>query len=101
MGDGVLMDISDRRNPVVTDKVRDTANFAFWHSATFNGDGTKVVFTDELGGGGAPTCNEATGDTRGATASTTSGAASWSSAATTRCRAPRPTTRTAWPTTAR
>ena len=43
-------------------------NFAFWHSATFNNAGTKVVFTDELGGGGAATCNEATGPNRGADA---------------------------------
>ena len=46
--------------------MRDTENFAFWHSATFNNDGTKVVFTDELGGGGAPTCNAETGATKGA-----------------------------------
>ena len=42
-----------RRRPRVIDRVRDNVNFAFWHSATFNNDGTKVVFTDELGGGGA------------------------------------------------
>jgi len=66
MGDGVLIDISDRSAPVVTETARDTENFAFWHSATFNNDGTKVVFTDELGGGGAPTCNAETGSTRGA-----------------------------------
>ena len=66
MGDGVLLDIFDRTNPVVTERVRDVKNFAFWHSATFNNDGTKVVFTDELGGGGAPTCNPEVGDTRGA-----------------------------------
>ncbi|MDQ4085392.1 MAG: hypothetical protein M3165_06190 [Actinomycetota bacterium] len=66
MGDGVLIDISDRTAPVVTEQVRDTENFAFWHSATFNNAGTKVVFTDELGGGGAPTCNPTTGDTKGA-----------------------------------
>ena len=30
--------------------------FAYWHSATFNNDGTKVVFTDEWGGGGRPRC---------------------------------------------
>ena len=45
-----------------------TPNFAFWHSATFNSDGTKVVFTDELGGGGAATCNAAIGPNRGANA---------------------------------
>ena len=47
--------------------MRDT-NFAFWHSATFNSDATKVVFTDELGGGGAATCNATVGPTRGANA---------------------------------
>lgn len=66
MGDGVLFDISDRENPRVINQVRDDTNFAFWHSATFNNEGTKVIFTDELGGGGAATCNEATGPTRGA-----------------------------------
>jgi hypothetical protein len=66
MGDGILLDISDREHPVVTEQVRDTTNFAFWHSATFNNTGTKVVFTDELGGGGAPTCNTEVGPNRGA-----------------------------------
>lgn len=68
MGDGILMDISDRAHPVVTEVVRDTTNFAFWHSATFNNAGTKVVFTDELGGGGAPTCNPTVGPEKGADA---------------------------------
>ena len=66
MGDGILMDISDREHPVVTEQVRDTVNFAFWHSATFSNDGSKVIFTDELGGGGGPTCNPTIGDKRGA-----------------------------------
>ena len=66
MGDGVLFDISDRENPVVTESVRDTTNFAFWHSATFNNAGTKVVYTDELGGGGAATCNPTVGPDKGA-----------------------------------
>lgn len=66
MGDGVLLDISDRANPVVTETVRDTENFAFWHSATFNNDATKVVFTDELGGGGGATCNPTVGPDKGA-----------------------------------
>jgi hypothetical protein len=68
MGDGVLMDISDRAAPRVINRVRDTVNFAFWHSATFNNTGTKVVFTDELGGGGAATCNTTVGPNRGADA---------------------------------
>ncbi|HEU4565955.1 MAG TPA: hypothetical protein VFS05_14950 [Gemmatimonadaceae bacterium] len=55
-GNGILLDIADRENPVVTEQVRDTTNFAFWHSATFNNDGTKVLFTDEWGGGVAPRC---------------------------------------------
>ncbi|MFG2073981.1 LVIVD repeat-containing protein [Nonomuraea maritima] len=68
MGEGILMDISDPEQPRVTATVRDETNFAFWHSATFNNDATKVIFTDELGGGGAATCNEAIGPNRGANA---------------------------------
>ena len=66
MGDGILMDISNRARPRVINRVRDTTNFAFWHSATFNNAGTKVVFTDELGGGGAAECNPDVGPRRGA-----------------------------------
>ena len=66
MGDGVIMDISSPASPKVIETVQDTTNFAFWHSATFNNDGTKVVFTDELGGGGRATCNTTVGPTRGA-----------------------------------
>jgi hypothetical protein len=66
MGDGIIMDIKDPVNPRVVERVTDTDNFAFWHSATFNNDATKVVFTDELGGGGAATCNADIGPTRGA-----------------------------------
>lgn len=43
------------------DRVRETRNFAFWHSATFSNSGRTVVFTDELGGGGAPECNKEVG----------------------------------------
>jgi hypothetical protein len=66
MGDGILMDISDPVAPRVIERVQDDVNFAFWHSATFNSDATKVVFTDELGGGLGATCNAAVGPTRGA-----------------------------------
>nr|WP_143036136.1 hypothetical protein [Lentzea fradiae] len=66
MGDGVLWDITDREKLVEINRVQDDENFAFWHSATFNNSGTKVVFTDELGGGGAATCNEKIGQKRGA-----------------------------------
>jgi hypothetical protein len=68
MGDGVLLNIANREAPRVINRVRDTTNFAFWHSATFNEAGTKVVFTDELGGGSGATCNETVGPNRGANA---------------------------------
>jgi hypothetical protein len=54
-GHGFLLDIKDPVNPVRIDAVSDS-NFAFWHSATFNNDGTKILFTDEWGGGSAPRC---------------------------------------------
>ena len=54
-GNGILLDISDPTNPVRIDQVIDPG-FAYWHSATFNNDGTKVIFTDEWGGGGRPRC---------------------------------------------
>ncbi|MFH8759152.1 LVIVD repeat-containing protein [Streptomyces atroolivaceus] len=66
MGDGLLFSIKDPENPKIIDRVQDNVNFAFWHSATFNQDADKVVFTDELGGGGAATCNDEIGPNRGA-----------------------------------
>ena len=54
-GYGFLIDISDPINPERLGAVSDE-NFAYWHSATFNNDGTKVLFTDEWGGGGGPKC---------------------------------------------
>jgi hypothetical protein len=54
-GNGILMDISDPANPKRLDAVSDK-NFAYWHSASFNNDGTKVIFTDEWGGGTRPRC---------------------------------------------
>ena len=54
-GNGILLDITDPANPKRLDYVGDK-NFAYWHSATFNNDGTKVVFTDEWGGGMRPRC---------------------------------------------
>lgn len=54
-GLGLLLDISDPVNPKRIDEVAD-ANMSFWHSATFNNDGTKVLFSDEWGGGGQPRC---------------------------------------------
>lgn len=56
-GYGLLLDITDPVNPVRIDAVADS-NFAYWHSATFNNDGNKVIFTDEWGGGGQPKCRE-------------------------------------------
>jgi hypothetical protein len=54
-GNGILLDISDPVHPVRLDQASDN-NFAYWHSATFNNDGTKVIFTDEWGGGTRPRC---------------------------------------------
>ena len=54
-GYGVLLDIHDPAHPRRVAAVADT-NFAFWHSATFNNDGTKLLFTDEWGGGLQPKC---------------------------------------------
>ncbi len=54
-GYGLLLDISDPANPRRIGAVADS-NFSFWHSATFNNDGTQILFTDEWGGGGAPRC---------------------------------------------
>jgi hypothetical protein len=54
-GNGILLNISDPVHPVRVDAVTDP-NYAFWHSANFSNDGTKVLFTDEWGGGGQPRC---------------------------------------------
>jgi uncharacterized protein (DUF305 family) len=54
-GNGIIFDISDPGKPVRIDVVTDKG-FAYWHSATFNNDGTKVLFTDEWGGGSRPRC---------------------------------------------
>jgi len=54
-GYGLLLDIRDVANPKRIDAVSDS-NFSYWHSATFNNDGTKLLFSDEWGGGGSPKC---------------------------------------------
>lgn len=54
-GNGILLDISDPADPKRLDQVIDPG-FAYWHSATFNNDGSKVIFTDEWGGGGRARC---------------------------------------------
>ena len=66
-GNGILLDISDPVRPVRLDAVTDK-NFAYWHSATFNNDGTKVIFTDEWGGGTRPRCRATDPPTWGADA---------------------------------
>ena len=54
-GNGIILDI---RNPAKPKRIAAASdpNFAFWHSATFNNAGTKVLFTDEWGGGTLPKC---------------------------------------------
>ncbi len=54
-GNGILLNISNPVKPVRIDAVSDP-NYAFWHSANFSNDGTKVLFTDEWGGGSQPRC---------------------------------------------
>jgi len=54
-GLGLLLDIHDAAHPVRLDAAADP-NMSFWHSATFSNDGTKILFTDEWGGGSAPRC---------------------------------------------
>jgi hypothetical protein len=66
-GNGLLLDISRPGEPVRIDEVADP-NFVFWHSATFNNDGTSVIFTDEWGGGTQPRCRPQDPDNWGANA---------------------------------
>jgi hypothetical protein len=54
-GNGLLLDIHDVAHPKRLDDVADAA-FSFWHSATFNNDATKLLFSDEWGGGTQPMC---------------------------------------------
>jgi len=54
-GYGLLLDISDPAHPTRIGAVSDS-NFSYWHSATLNNDGTKILFSDEWGGGGGPKC---------------------------------------------
>jgi len=54
-GYGFLIDIGDPAQPRRIAEVSDS-NFSYWHSATFNNDGSKILFTDEWGGGGQPKC---------------------------------------------
>jgi len=54
-GYGLLLDIRDPAHPVRLAAAADS-NFAYWHSATFNNDASKVLFTDEWGGGVGPRC---------------------------------------------
>jgi len=54
-GNGIVLDISDPVHPKRLDAVNDP-NYAYWHSASFSNDGSKVVFTDEWGGGLGARC---------------------------------------------
>jgi LVIVD repeat len=56
-GYGLLLDIKDVANPKRIDQAADM-NMSFWHSATFSNDGTKILFSDEWGGGSQPRCRE-------------------------------------------
>jgi hypothetical protein len=56
-GNGLLLDIKDPVHPKRVDAVNDP-NYSYWHSASFSNDGTKVVFTDEWGGGLGARCRK-------------------------------------------
>lgn len=56
-GNGIILDIKDPANPKRIESVNDP-NYAYWHSASFSNDGSKVVFTDEWGGGMGARCRE-------------------------------------------
>ena len=66
-GNGILLDIRDPAHPKRITEVSDP-NFAYWHSATFNNDASKVIFTDEWGGGTSPRCRATDKPTWGADA---------------------------------
>ncbi len=54
-GYGLLLDIRDPVHPKRVAAVADS-NFSYWHSATISNDGSKLLFSDEWGGGGQPKC---------------------------------------------
>jgi hypothetical protein len=54
-GYGLLLDIHDPVHPVRMAAAADS-NFAYWHSATFSNDASKLLFSDEWGGGLGPKC---------------------------------------------
>jgi hypothetical protein len=54
-GNGILLDVKDPVHPKRVDAVNDP-NYSYWHSASFSNDGSKVVFTDEWGGGLGARC---------------------------------------------
>ncbi|MGX7925105.1 DUF305 domain-containing protein [Tsuneonella sp. HG094] len=66
-GNGIILDVSNPLKPRRIDDVSDKG-FAYWHSATFSNDGSKVLFTDEWGGGGRPRCQAGDPATWGANA---------------------------------
>ena len=66
-GNGILLDIKDPVHPKRVDAVNDP-NYAYWHSASFSNDGSKVVFTDEWGGGLGARCRPTDPNTWGADA---------------------------------
>ena len=56
-GYGLLLDITDPAHPKRMAAAADS-NFSYWHSATFNNGGSKILFSDEWGGGGQPKCRK-------------------------------------------
>jgi hypothetical protein len=56
-GYGLLLDIRDPAHPERIAAASDS-NFSYWHSATFNNAGSKILFSDEWGGGMQAKCRK-------------------------------------------
>jgi len=56
-GNGLVLDIKDPVHPKRVEAVTDP-NYSYWHSASFSNDGSKVLFTDEWGGGLGARCRQ-------------------------------------------
>ena len=52
----IIVDISNPEKPVRLSAVTDTNNFQGRHTAGFSNDGSKIIMTDEWGGGTGPMC---------------------------------------------
>jgi hypothetical protein len=64
-GNGILIDISDPASPTRISDIA-SSNMVYWHAAIFDNDASKIVFTDEWGGGIGARCRPEDPDLWGA-----------------------------------